>query len=135
MTGPMKALLFPLALLATPLVAQPSPSPRPLDPGLQTAVRCAALFSLVAGQQARQASDAADWPPLAERGREFFVRIAAEVMDRAGLDRSGIQALMQAEANELQRTDTAVTFAIRAGGIKTQCLALLDATVPPVIGR
>ena len=38
---------------------------------------------------------------LAERGREFFVRASAQVMDEAGLDREQISAALSAEAQDL----------------------------------
>ncbi len=136
----MKALILPFALLAAPLAPQvsaqaPAPAAR-LDPELQTAVRCAALFSIVAGEQARQAPAAAGWPPLAERGREFFVRVGARVMDAAGLDRAGLGALMRAEAAALQPANGAgAAPGTAARSLREPCLAMLDATVPPVIGR
>lgn len=133
--GLARGLVFAGLLATTAASAQAPAAPPPLAPELQLGLRCAALFSIIAGEQARQAPGAADWPTLAERGREFFVRVAAQAMDAGKLDRAGITALMQAEAEALQRTDTAVTFAIRAGGIRNQCLALLDATVPPIAGR
>ncbi|MFN5779063.1 MAG: hypothetical protein ACK44O_06250 [Novosphingobium sp.] len=61
----MKLHLLPLALLALPFSAQAAAPTLP--PELQTGLRCAALFSIVAGEQARQG--ATDWPPLTQRGR------------------------------------------------------------------
>lgn len=117
----MKLFMLPLALVAAPLSAQ-SVTP-PLSPELQMGARCAALFSLVAADQVRRKPGAGEWPPLGQRGREFFVRIAARAMDEGQLDRAGIQALMRAEAASLQ--DTAVVRSLRA-----PCLAMLDATLP-----
>ena len=62
-----------------------------------------------------------DYPPLAERGREFFVRSAARVMDDTGLDRAGVANVLAAEAQELVDAD------LRAA-IMPSCLLLLDAS-------
>jgi len=69
-------------------------------------LRCSAAFALVA--KAQQDGDAAAraYPPLAARGREYFVRSAAEVMDGAGLDRDQISAVLAHEARDLSRGGT-----------------------------
>lgn len=131
----MIARSLALALLvAAPAAAQQGIAqsadlpPARLDPELQAAVRCAALFSIVAANQARGAEGAGSWPPLAARGREFFVRVAARTMDSTGLDRAGIQALFQAEAAALAPKATRTA-------LRVPCLALLDAAVPPAAER
>lgn len=118
-------LLALLALLAAPLAAQtPTGSESAsLPPEVQTGLRCAALFSIVAGEQARQAPEASDWPPLALRGKEFFVQVSARAMDLGGLDRAGLQALLQTDIAALRRP------AARAA-LKAPCLAVLDANIP-----
>lgn len=121
--GLARGLVFAGLLATTAASAQAPAAPPPLSPELQLGLRCAALFSIVAGEQARQAPGAADWPPLAERGREFFVRVAAQAMDEGQLDRAGIQSLMGAEAALLR--DPAV-----ARSLRQPCLTLLDATLP-----
>lgn len=123
---------LPFALLfAVPVAATPAPPPPRLAPELQAAVRCATLFSLVAAEQ-RHGDATPGWPPLAERGREFFVRVLAQAMDRSGLDRPGIQALMQAEARVLAETALAKrTTVAEASGMKGPCLTMLDEALPP----
>lgn len=120
-----------IALVSAPVPAAP-PAPAPVPAvDLPVAVRCAALFGLVAGEQARGAADARRFPPLAQRGREFFVRTGARLMDAEGLDRPAMQARMQAEVQRL--------LAERAGapdptgwldGAMQPCLAMLDASLP-----
>ena len=119
----MNLRLLPLALLAAPLSAVATA--QPLSPQLQSGLRCAALFSIVAGEQTRQG--AGDWPALATRGREFFVRISAQAMDAGGLDRPALLALVQAEAKGLQTPQS-------RAALKAPCLAMLDANLP-VAGR
>jgi hypothetical protein len=69
-------------------------------------LRCSAAFALVArGQEAGEAG-AQHYPPLGTRGKEFFVRSAAEVMDAAGLDRAAINAALQREARDLASSES-----------------------------
>lgn len=117
----MKLRLLPLALLAAPLSAQSAAPPLPVE--LQAGLRCAALFSLVAADQARGAPGASEWPPLAQRGREFFVRVSARAMDAGKLDRAALQARMQTEVSALRAND-------RRAALKAPCLAMLDANLP-----
>ena len=115
----MKLHLIPLALLAAPLAAQTA-APK-LPPEVQTGLRCAALFSIVAAEQARQG--ARDWPPITQRGREFFVRISARAMDVGKLDRPALQALMRGEVAAVRKSET-------RAALKAPCLAMLDANIP-----
>lgn len=115
----MKLRLLTLALLAVPLSARAAAPTLP--PELQTGLRCAALFSLIAAEQSRHA--AADWPPLSSRGREFFVRVSARAMDAGKLDRMQLQALIRAEAGSLAKPES-------RAALKTPCLAMLDANIP-----
>ena len=46
-----------------------------------------AAFALVANRQESGDPSVQQYPPLKERGGEFFVRASARVMDEAGLDR------------------------------------------------
>ena len=72
--------------LAVPAWAQAAPvEPAPLSLQQSTALRCSAAFALGAALQNR--GEATTWPPLAARGREFFVRALARLMDDAGLTR------------------------------------------------
>lgn len=116
-----------LALLfAAPLLAQDVPAPLPpLTIAQQTSLRCSAAFAMVAAGQAKGEADTLSYPSLAKRGREYFVRVAARVMDETGATREQLQALMLGEA-----------AAIRAEGPKSlsalmpPCLMLLDLEVP-----
>jgi hypothetical protein len=122
----MKLPTLLLALLAAPLSAQAAaPS---LPPELQTGLRCAALFSIVAADQVRGAPGASAWPPLAQRGREFFVRVSARAMDAGKLDRPGLQTLMQGEVQAMRANRD-------RAALQGPCLALLDAVVPAAARR
>ena len=113
-------------IFAAPLLAQDVPAPLPpLTIAQQTSLRCSAGFAMVAAGQAGGEAGSLAFPPLAKRGREYFVRAAARLMDETGATREQLQALMLREAT-----------AIRAEGPKSlsalmpPCLMLLDLEVP-----
>ncbi|MDP3908497.1 hypothetical protein [Novosphingobium sp.] len=120
-----------LLLLAVPAnSAAPAPAVVPLAE-LSAAVRCSALFGIVAGEQARGVADAQRFPPLAERGREFFVITGARLMDAEGLDRAAMQSRMQAEVARIQAESAAAPDARGFVDAAMQpCVALLNATIP-----
>ncbi len=64
-------------------------------------VRCSAAFSLIAYGQESGNADAQKWPAMSERGREFFVRALAGLMDETGLNRDGVSELVANEAQAL----------------------------------
>lgn len=98
---PTLAATLLLALAASqPLLAGPPPA-APLNAVQQQALRCSAAFALGAEMQARGDPGARGWPPLALRGREFFVRVAAQLIDETGLTREAVAALLANEARDL----------------------------------
>lgn len=125
-----KLWLLPFALsslIAAPVAAQDGV----VD--LATAVRCSAAFRIVAAEQQRGVASAkADYPPLGERGREFFVQTAARLMDEQKLDRPQLEARFRAEIVKLQNEAiTSPDPAATVRRIMIPCLTLLDVTVPP----
>lgn len=86
----------------------------------RTALRCAAAFAITANLQ-QQGEASGDYPPMAERGREFFVRSAARVMDDTGMDRAGVANVLAGEAQQLADADA-------REAIMPACLLLLDAS-------
>lgn len=117
----MMLRLLPLALLAVASAALAAP--RPLTPDERMGLTCASAFAMVAAGQARGEAGMTQYPPLAARGREWFVRLAAQLMDDAGLDQAGIRTATEQEAATLRRTGVA--------GVMPSCLRTLDADVPP----
>ncbi|MDE2596082.1 MAG: hypothetical protein KGL44_04295 [Sphingomonadales bacterium] len=119
--------LAPLALLFLPaLAAAQAPVPDRLSGEQRLALHCGAVFAIAA--RAPQAA-----PGQAARGREFFVRTAARIMDETGMTREEIRAAAMADA--------ATTLAAlppepaRAPALARQidgCLPLLDTVVPPL---
>ncbi len=120
----MTLRLLPLALLcaAAPLAAQPTataPEPAPLSLQQASAVKCSAAFALGAAAQAR--GQGAEWPPLAERGREFLVRSSAQIMDEMGWSRDLVALKIRDQAAVLTEPGTLKTA-------MPPCLLLLEAS-------
>jgi len=107
-----------LALQAAPASATPAP---PLSQDSRALLRCSAAFAMVAQWQAMGDASALRWPALGTRGREFFVRSLAQLMDETGLDRDGIALLAGTEAKALR--DSGETYKIMPA-----CLMMLEAS-------
>lgn len=103
--------------------AQDQAAPPPLNLEQRMLLRCAAAFALGARAQEDGVARARAWPPLAERGREFFVLASAQVMDQAGLDRAAVSSRLFAEAQQIVNTNTLAQ-------IMPVCLPMLDAIAP-----
>ncbi len=124
-----QVLLVGFAAIAVPHVAAAQPSVVDLD----TALRCSAAFGIVAQEQASGAgSTRTDYPPLNQRGREFFVQTAARLMDVEQLGRPAVQLRLHAEVAKIKsEVSAAADPAARFKAIMTPCLSILDLTVPP----
>ncbi|MCT2557567.1 hypothetical protein N0B51_01090 [Tsuneonella sp. YG55] len=112
-----------LLLAAAPAIAQdaaPAEGPAaPLSMQQQAALKCSAAFALGAAEQAQGRNKA--WPLLAERGKEFFVRSSAAIMDETGWTRDQVADELTAQARDLRRPG-ALEAAMQP------CLLLLDAS-------
>lgn len=121
----MNLILSALIGLA-PLAAQaaapaPSPSLPRLSPQNTALVRCAAAFALVAYDQENGGDTVRKWPPIDPRGREFFVRALAQVMDETGMDREAVAGLVEGEARSLLDQG-------QVDQVMPACLLMLDAS-------
>jgi hypothetical protein len=116
-------LAMPFALLPAPLLAQEpapaAPESARLDLDQRLLLRCAATFALVANRQQAGEDWALSFPPMATRGREFFVRASARVIDETGTDRAGLDRLLAAEARQLVEYD-------QIASMMPLCLPLLE---------
>ena len=125
-------LLPHLFALAAPLVFLQGTAPDPaLSAENRAAVRCSAVFAIVAGEQQRGAMQG--YPPLGWRGREYMVLTGAALID-AGWNKEQVAAAMRDAAASLQAE------AIKDGDadgvlakVMPPCLSLLDAEVEPLI--
>ena len=83
-------------------------------------LRCSAAFAIVANRQASGDADALAFPAMGARGREYFVRASARVMDEAGLDRAAVAAALETEAREIME-----------GGTLAQVMPVCLSLLPP----
>lgn len=128
-TGACLALAATL-LSSTPVIAQETVA------DLDTAVRCAVVFGLIAGGQEQGSADALAYPPMEERGREFFVQVGARLIDERGLTTEQVAGVLLDQANAL--IDQAQASHDPEGAMRSvaePCLVLLDATIPAELPR
>lgn len=114
------------ALFVAALALQAAPAPAPSSPPVlsqenRALLRCAAAFAVTATAQANGDPAAQQWPALGTRGREFFVRALAQLMDATGLDRAGIAQLASKEAQALTATGD-------VDKVMPSCLIMLEST-------
>jgi len=95
----MKRLILAAALVTAPAFAAEAPQ---LDLEQKTLLRCSAAFQIIAYDQKRGDKDALAWPPLAERGKEYFVQAGAKLMAAHQLTHEQVDALFTAERKRLQ---------------------------------
>lgn len=115
----MTSILLPIA--AAIAAQSPAPAALPeLAPAEAEAVGCAATFAIVTWAQERGDPTASGYPPLGDRGREYFVRVTAKLMEEKSMSREDVSRLLSRQAEELT-TPQAISDAM------PQCLLLLDA--------
>ena len=114
------------ALLAAPAAAQ---APPPFTLEHRMLLRCSAAFALVASEQQRGVPTALAYPPLGERGREYFVRASVRLMDDLALTREQVEASLRAEVETLQQaTAEAADPAQYVDDLMQPCLSALEAS-------
>ena len=117
-------LLLAATLLAVPAAAQEPPR-FTLEQRMQ--MRCSAVFAIIAGEQQRGVPAALAFPALGERGREYFARTGARLMDDLELSREQAEASMRAEAEAVQQAAAAAPDrAAYLASLMQPCLAALE---------
>jgi len=114
--------ILPIAappIVATPSVQQHTIASTGLSLQSQTLLRCSAAFAMVNYGQSNGNQDAMKWPALGDRGKEFFVRAMANLMDETGKSREEISQLVSAEAQRLLDTDS-------VNDVMPGCLLMLE---------
>ncbi|MXO87294.1 hypothetical protein GRI32_00895 [Altererythrobacter aestuarii] len=83
----------------------PAPAQAPASPTVnleqRMLLRCSAAFALVADRQQRAVDWALAYPPMGDRGREFFVISSARLMDEAQLSEDDLAQMLRTEAQAL----------------------------------
>lgn len=125
---PLIAALF----LAAPLsAADELASPHHVTLDQEAALRCSAVFAIVSAEQAHKDPVAASLPPLGNRGREYFVRTTARLMDESGATREHVRAMFRSRYDQVRSTLTTARDPVAARrSMLEPCMALLDAEVP-----
>ncbi|SRR5690606_29068894 len=119
--------LLAVALLAAPAAAQQEAPRYTLEHRML--LRCSAVFAIVAGEQQRGVAAALAYPPLAERGREYFVRSSVRLMDDLAITREQVEASLRGEVEALQRaSDEAPDRAAHLDDVMQPCLSALEAS-------
>ena len=126
MTFVRTLLLLPAVLAAVPAAAQ---EPPPFTLEHRMLLRCSAVFAIVAGEQERGTAAARAYPPLGERGREYFARTGARLMDDLKLTREQVGASLLAEVEALQKASSeAADPAVYIDSVMQPCLSALEAS-------
>ncbi len=132
----MRPLAFASAALLAlvPAAAQAqeggvTPPPPQLTLEQATLLRCSAAFAIIASEQERGVTAALAYPPLHERGKEYFVRSGARLMDELGLTRESLQAMLAAEVARLQeQSGSAEQPGPMVDAVMQPCLLSLEAS-------
>ncbi len=118
--------LLSAALLAAPAAAQQQPA---FTLEHRMMLRCSAAFALVAAEQQRGNASALAYPPLGERGREYFVRASVRLMDDLKLSREQVEASLRTEVEGLRKASKEASDPLQyVDGLMQPCLSALDAS-------
>ena len=118
----MNTISLALAMLAAQANAQAPVHQTPaLSLPAQASLRCSAAFALVSFGQSAGDPAALAWPQIDPKGREYFVRTMAKIMEETGMDRDQAAALAEKEAKRL-------LDAKEVDAVMPACLQLLDAS-------
>ena len=123
----LKALLPLAALVAVSAAHAQDSSPPAEAPALsleqQTSLRCAVAFASLASAQDMELEWATQYPPIETRGKEFFVRSLAKIMEDERFTRDVVSRLVE------QETQRQIEGGPKpAEDMMSACLALLDAS-------
>jgi len=120
----MTPIFAPLALIAAQ--AAVAPAPPVVVPTLtleqSSALKCGVGFAMAATIRTEDGRVSPISPQLRRRGREFFVRSAARIMDETGARREAVAALVAGQESELRMQPD------QLDAIMPACLLLLDAS-------
>lgn len=97
-------------------------------------MRCAAAFAIIASEQQRNVASALTYPPLANRGQQYFADTGERIMTDTGMTKEQVRDELKAvvETLQLEAVESDDPEAV-VKGIMTPCLELLDAAIPPEV--
>lgn len=102
-------------------------------PDLDAQTRCAALFAMVAADQNRKVPGTDRFPPLASKGRDFFVATGLRLMDERKMPQQQLELHFRALIAKMQDDFAAVPDRkARVDSEMAVCLPMLDQVpIPP----
>lgn len=119
-------LLLSATLLAAPAAAQEPPR---YTLEHRMLLRCSATFAIVAAEQQRGSAAALAYPPLGERGREYFVRSSVRLMDDLQITREQVEASLRTEVENVRKASAeADDPALYVDSLMQPCLSALEAS-------
>ena len=105
--------------------SEPAPTMEVVDLPIeqQTALRCGVAIAIATEAQRARNAEGRDWPDLVEgnRGREFFVRSMARLMDDTGMAREDIALRGRKEAEHLAQDGN-------LDAVMPACLLMMEAS-------
>lgn len=96
-TTPLAAAALICATLATPF---PALAADPLTPAQEFKLHCGMVFAVIAAQQEQGDPRGKAYPPMKERGREYFLRAVNGVMQSTGMNQDEVKSLLTVQAKE-----------------------------------
>lgn len=125
------ALIAALAAASVPAAAQEMASPHHVTLEQETALRCSAVFAIVGAEQARKDPVSASLPRLGNRGREYFVRTTARLMDESGATREHVKSMFRSRYEQVRAEFSGARdpVAVRKAMMEP-CMNLLEMEVP-----
>lgn len=134
MTRSIMAACAALAF-AAPALAQTSTQAAEA-PDLDQQVRCAGLFAIVAGEQVRKVPGSDRFPPLAERGKEFFVGTGMRLIRERQMTEAELGPYFRAQIAVIQEDYAkAADPRARTDAEMQSCLTMLDRVLPVKAGN
>jgi hypothetical protein len=124
----MKPIFASVAALSLAVPAAAQDKPMTLEQTML--LRCSAAFAIIANEQERGvATTMRDYPDLRTRGKEYFVRASARLMDELELSREQISAKLRDQVEALQKGSVeAPNPKAYVDGVMQPCLIALDAS-------
>lgn len=121
------------AAAASALIVPLAAEAQPAAPPLAAQERCAALFALVAAEQNSKTPGADRFPPLSERGRDFFVATGLRLMDEVKMPEAEMEPHFRALIARMRAEYAAAPNRnARVDAEMATCLPMLDQVkLPP----
>lgn len=119
------ALINPLAALAQ------TGAPASVLPDLDGQVRCAALFAMIAAEQNSKVPGSDRFPPMQERGRDFFISTGLRQIEERKMPPEDMQAYYVAQIAVIRSDHAKAADPARAVDAEMATCLKMAETAPP----